>query len=263
MGASGCGKTTLISCLVETLKLDSGDIEIFGEPIEKLVKISIGYMPQENALINEFTIGEMIWFMGRVYGMSYSMIKERVDFLTDLLELPDPDKLIRNCSGGQQRRVSFALTLIHEPPLLILDEPTVGLDPLLRCKIWDYLIEITRTKNVTVLLSTHYIQEAVQSNHVGLMRNGELIAEESAVNILKLSGGDHLEEAFLKLSEKQERNMREKFLEYQKPKPSTSNSMSTRQKSRGRKKLIVPQSDSKVLYALLTKNTLQLLRNIQ
>lgn len=199
MGSSGCGKTTLISSLVGLLELDGGDIEIFGGPAKNIDKLKVGYMPQENSLITEFTVGEMVWFMGTIFGLSSERIRDRMKFLSELLELPNRNKLIRECSGGQQRRVSFALTLIHEPELLILDEPTVGLDPLLRNKIWNYLIEITETQKVTVLLTTHYIEEARQSTRVGLMRGGEMIAEDSAENILRMTECDSLDEAFSKI----------------------------------------------------------------
>lgn len=203
MGSSGCGKTTLISCLVGVSNLDSGDIEIFGEPTRRN-KSRIGYMPQETALVTDFRISEMIWYFGTLYSLSSEKIKSRLTFLTELLQLPSGEKLIRECSGGQMRRISFALTLVHEPELLILDEPTVGLDPLLRNKIWDYFNEISRTRNVTILLSTHYIEEARYSTKVGLMRKGIQIAEDTPANILLMMETNNLEEAFLRLSEKQE-----------------------------------------------------------
>lgn len=124
MGSSGCGKTTLISCLVGINSLDSGSIEVFHDEVGKH-NTKIGYMPQEIALIKEFKICEMIRFYGIIHGMALEKIEERIRFLCSLLELPDTEKLIGECSGGQQRRVSFAIALVHEPEILILDEPTV------------------------------------------------------------------------------------------------------------------------------------------
>jgi ABC-type multidrug transport system ATPase subunit len=111
--------------------------------------------------------------------------------------------LIKNCSGGQQRRVSISVALIHDPELLILDEPTAGLDPLLREQVWNHLIELANVKNVTVLLSTHYIEEAKLSDCIGLMRNGVLIAENSPAEIMRICNTTNMEEAFLKLSQMQ------------------------------------------------------------
>lgn len=265
MGPSGCGKTTLISSLVGISCLDSGDIEIFGEP-PGINRLRIGYMPQENGLIPEFTISEMLWFFGTIFGMSGKQIGDRFRFLTELLELPDGNSLVKNCSGGQQRRVSFALTLVHEPDILILDEPTVGLDPLLRVKIWDYLLDITRNKNATVLLSTHYIEEARQSNRIGLLRNGFLIAEDSPQNVLLKSEAVNLEEAFLRLSEMQERD----FLNQNSSKtclPSIEMSQSddtifAYQPSK-HKTVFAEQTVFGILLALTVKNFIQILRNIE
>lgn len=266
MGSSGCGKTTLISCLVGIANLDSGVIEIFGEPPRKN-RSRIGYMPQETALIPEFTVREMIWFFGTIFALSPEKIEKQIRFLSDLLELPPGDRLIRDCSGGQQRRVSFALTLVHEPQILILDEPTVGVDPLLRTKIWDYLIEITSKHNVTVLLSTHYIEEARQSTHVGLMRNGVQIAEDTPQNILQVMKTTNLEEAFLKLSEKQEDDSLNQnasgHLEMKvRGEPSAeSNYSSRRNQTIG--KSVNQQTTYKIIVALLLKNMIQIFRNIE
>jgi ABC-type multidrug transport system ATPase subunit len=125
MGSSGSGKTTLLSCLVGITSLDSGEIELFGEPFGTTKKTRIGYMPQEISLITGFTVREMIYFFGIIAGMSDEKIREKFQFLSKLLELPDKDRLTRDCSGGQQRRISFAASLVHDPEILILDEPTV------------------------------------------------------------------------------------------------------------------------------------------
>lgn len=94
------------------------------------------------------------------------MLANRYKFLLQLLELPDGDRFVANCSGGEQRCISFAVSMVHEPELLILDEPTCGLDPLLREKIWKFLIELTKSGTSTVIITTHYIEEAAQAYHV-------------------------------------------------------------------------------------------------
>ena len=204
IGSSGCGKTTLFACLVGLQNFDSGEVKIFDQPLNNSQSFQIGFMPQEIALFGDFKFKEIVWFFGKVFNLSADKIEKKVQSLTSLLELADENKLIKECSGGQQRRISFAVSLVHDPKLLILDEPTVGIDCLLRERIWNYLVELTETKNVTILLSTHYIGDAIQSDRVGFMRNGVLVAEDTPQNIMDICGAPDMEESFLKLSERQE-----------------------------------------------------------
>lgn len=257
LGSSGCGKTTLISCMVGTNSLDSGSIQVLYDNVRRN-SMKIGYMPQDIALINEFTISEMIAFYGVIHGMKASRIKERTDVIVDLLELPDSDKMVGKCSGGQQRRVSLACALVHEPEILILDEPTVGVDPLLRVKIWDFLIEMARTKNMTVLLSTHYIEEARQSTHVGIMRNGSLIAQDTPQNLLQKFATTSLEETFLRLSKRQENEQRggpQIDLE------TIATTASEDKPIRRNRTEHSTANDGRTLRALISKNITQLVRN--
>jgi ABC-type multidrug transport system ATPase subunit len=205
MGSSGCGKTTLISSLVGVQKLDYGDIRLFGQPYRKVSSQKIGFMPQETALVNELKIVEMMWLFGTIFGMTSKKISERTEFLSALLDLPHGETLIGNCSGGQQRRISFGLSMLHEPELLLLDEPTVGIDPMIRNMIWNYLEELTQIKGVTVLVSTHYVDEAKKSNQIGFMRDGVNVIENSPQRIMQVCETTNLNEAFVKLCEKQEK----------------------------------------------------------
>jgi ABC-type multidrug transport system ATPase subunit len=203
VGSSGCGKTTLINCIIGHLTIDAGQIKVFGDSPASLKPSRFGYMPQETALVENFKIKEMLWFFGMIFGMTSREITEKTHFLADLLELPDIERLVKNCSGGQQRRISFAVTLMHDPELLILDEPTVGADPLLRERIWNHLVDLVAHKNVTVLLTTHYIDEAKKSSRIGLMRNGVLLAENTAEKIVDICGTENMEQAFDQLSKEQ------------------------------------------------------------
>jgi ABC-type multidrug transport system ATPase subunit len=203
MGASGCGKTTLLSCIIGMIPLDGGQITALGQKTkaDEIQKAGpkIGYMPQETALIGELTIKETIYYFGKIFQVDIERLRERYKMLKNLLELPRGDQRVEECSGGQQRRVSFAAAMIHEPDLLILDEPTVGLDPILREKIWDFMLHVTRTSKLAIIITTHYIDEAKQADRCGLMRNGILLAEDTPRNIITRYEVENLEEAFLKL----------------------------------------------------------------
>nr|CAD7428403.1 unnamed protein product [Timema monikensis] len=168
LGASGCGKTTLLSCIVGRRHLNTGEVLVLGgTPGMKGSGVPgrrVGYMPQETALYGEFTIQETMMYFGWMFKMSTADVKQRLDFLLTLLDLPYKHKLVNKLSGGQQRRVSFAAALLHDPELLILDEPTVGVDPLLRQNIWEHLVDIAKCGNKTIIITTHYIEEARQAH---------------------------------------------------------------------------------------------------
>ncbi|XP_057368473.1 ABC transporter G family member 20-like [Daphnia carinata] len=203
LGASGCGKTTLLSCLVGRRSLNSGEILVLGhEPGTTESGVPgprVGYMPQELALYGDFTIKETLQYFGRIYNLQPSFVDSQLEFLSNLLDLPPSIRYVKTLSGGQQRRVSFAVALFHEPELLILDEPTVGVDPLLRRSIWNHLIRQSVDHGRTVIVTTHYIEEAREAHTIGMMRSGRLLAEESPKNLLRDSRRPSLEDAFLKL----------------------------------------------------------------
>lgn len=203
LGPSGCGKTTLLRCIVGRYKPCSGTIKIYGKvPGKRGFSIpgpGVGYMPQELALYPEITTEETLTYFGRIYQMSERDIKQRISFLTEFLDIPDKKKLINQLSGGQQRRVSFAVALIHKPPLVILDEPTVGVDPLLRKSIWNYLQKLAAVDSLTIIITTHYVEEARQAHAVGLMRDGHLLAEANPEHLINQHNALTLEDVFLKL----------------------------------------------------------------
>ncbi|XP_065917161.1 ABC transporter G family member 20-like [Dysidea avara] len=208
LGASGCGKTTLLRCILGRLPIHSGHIIILGKPPgapgHTVPGKDVGYMPQETALIYEFTMLELMYYFGILYRMNMKYTRKRTEFLKDFLNLPSMHRRCKILSGGQKRRVSFALALLQEPPLLILDEPTVGIDPLLRAKIWRHLMEITAAGNTTIVITTHYIEEARQANVVGLMRSGKLLAQAKPNDLIRAFNVTTLEDVLLKLSEEDE-----------------------------------------------------------
>ncbi|CAG2179399.1 unnamed protein product [Oppiella nova] len=163
LGPSGCGKTTLLRLILGLIKPKSGTIKINGKPpgssANNIPGIGVGFMPQELALFQEITLNEALKYFSRLYGMSDELTLSRIRFLVDFLDLPDADRLIGTMSGGQKRRV-------HNPPLLILDEPTVGTDPVLRERIWEHLVVLSRKESTTIIITTHYIEEARRAHVV-------------------------------------------------------------------------------------------------
>ncbi|XP_046645726.1 ABC transporter G family member 20-like [Daphnia pulicaria] len=211
LGASGCGKTTLLSCLVGRRTLNNGEVLVLGHepgsPNSGIPGPQVGYMPQELALYDYFTIKETLEYFGRIYKLKSAFVKSQLKFLSNLLDLPPCDRYVKTLSGGQQRRVSFAVALFHDPDLLILDEPTVGVDPLLSNSIWNHLVRLSVDHGKTVIVTTHYIEEARQSHTIGMMRSGRLLVEESPANLLRDYGLSSLEDVFLKLCLKDDGNV--------------------------------------------------------
>lgn len=197
LGPSGCGKTTLLSCIVGRCRLDAGHIQL---SVKK--KKEIGYMPQELALYDEFNIQETLHYFGSLYEMSHDDIKDKGEKLMDVMEIPSATAQFGSLSGGQKRRFSLCAALLHDPSLLILDEPTVGLDPIISANIWAYLHDLA-FRGKTIIITTHYIEEARLANTIGLMRKGILLSEASPQEIMASCNADTLESAFLILSQKQ------------------------------------------------------------
>lgn len=198
LGPSGCGKTTLLSCIVGRSELDSGDIMV-----KAFKREDIGYMPQDLNLHEHLTIAQTYKFYGGMLNMDKEQIAKRIKELSLLLELPSDNRLVETLSGGQQRRVSLGVALLHDPNILILDEPTVGLDPVLSHSIWNHLVSFAE-RGKTIIITTHYIEEARQAHTIGMMRGGILLAEDSPDALIARCNTSTLEEAFLTLSYKQE-----------------------------------------------------------
>ncbi|OXA44305.1 ABC transporter G family member 23 [Folsomia candida] len=188
LGPSGCGKTTLLSCLVGGQKLDYGKIEIFGREIKRyrdgIPGSIIGFMPQEIALYDSFTITETFLYYGRLHCIPKKRILCKLGKLKDLLQLPMLDKYVAETSGGESRRISLGVALLHDPQLLILDEATVSLDPILRERVWEYLSNLVALEGKTVLLTTHFAEETRDCAKIGYLRDGKLLVEDSPQNLL-------------------------------------------------------------------------------
>ena len=202
LGPSGCGKTTLVNLVMGELIPKSGSVSIMGETAPfPHARRSIGFMPQDEALYDDVTAEENLRFFGDLYGVERSRLKQRLDELFDLMRLSDDrKKLVSDYSGGMKRRLSLAVALVHDPKLLVLDEPTVGLDPEHRLYIWNHLEKLTR-EGVSVLLTTHVMDEAERCNRIAMIYEGRVIADGSPAAIKEATGTSELESAFLKLEE--------------------------------------------------------------
>lgn len=201
LGPNGAGKTTTIKMLTGLLKITSGDAYVFNKKVpDKTISHYIGHMPQDTALYLGITVHQNLEFFGEIFGLDNGKIKERERDLLKFIDLEKwRDTLVQNLSGGMKHRISLICTLIHEPKLLFLDEPTVGVDPELRGSFWKYFQKL-RDQSKTILLTTHYMDEARHCDRIGLMRRGRLIAEGTPQKLLEYSGTDSLEDAFLKFS---------------------------------------------------------------
>jgi ABC-2 type transport system ATP-binding protein len=204
LGPNGAGKTTAIKVLCGLLKPTSGEAVVFGRKVpDRTILPLIGYMPQETALYPDLSVHHNLSLYGELYGMSRKRIAEREKELLRFIALEKwRDSPVANLSGGMKHRVSLACSMIHEPRLLFLDEPTVGVDPELRASFWEYFSALKRA-GVTIVLTTHYMDEAQNCDRIGLIRQGKLIAEGTPGDITRRTNTENLEEAFLALARQQ------------------------------------------------------------
>ncbi len=198
IGPNGSGKTTAIKILCGLLKPTSGESYVLGKKIPNTsIFPRIGYMPQETALYLDLTVRQTIQFFGEIYGLSKDAIAKREEEMLDFVDLKARrNEIVDNLSGGMKHRLSLAVSLIHEPELLLLDEPTVGVDPELRSSFWSYFKDLA-SKGVTVLITTHYMDEANRCDRVGMIRLGKLVAVGSPAHMKEETGQSSLEDAFL------------------------------------------------------------------
>lgn len=180
LGPNGAGKTTAINILSNLLDADSGRILINGNMVSENTKFLIGVVPQETSVYKDLTCKENLLFFARLYGLHASQKIERVSELIQALNLGEyANTEVSKLSGGWQRRVNIAIALVHSPSVLILDEPTTGLDVEARYELWE-LIDNLKSTGVTILLTTHQLEEAERlCSRIGIMKNGQIMAEGS------------------------------------------------------------------------------------
>ena len=200
LGASGSGKTTVIRLLVGLLKPRSGKVRVLGEAPSPRLAHRIGYMPQLNALYLELSVQENVDFFARMQGLTGSSRRRAaVEEVIGLVGLWEQRKdTILRLSGGMRQRVSLAIALVHKPDLLLLDEPTVGLDPELRASFWDHFHKLAAA-GTTLIISSHVMDDAAHCHRLGFLRDGRVIAEGSPATLRAATGRADatLEDAFL------------------------------------------------------------------
>lgn len=200
LGPSGAGKTTLIRLIMGMESPSNGEVVIMDKKSPSIDVIEkIGYTAQADALYTDLTAEENMKFYCRLYKIPKRKWKERIDESLNIVNLnQDKKKIVSNYSGGMKRRLSLAISLLQQPKILILDEPTVGMDPLLRKQIWEELRTLKKS-GVTILITTHVMDEAQNCDTLAMIREGRCISVGSPEELIYMNKCSNLEEVFLKL----------------------------------------------------------------
>ncbi len=204
LGTNGAGKTTVFSIISGLRKSTSGKIEVAGKNVKTElndIKQITGIVPQEIALFPTLSVYENLRFFGRMYGLKRSEINKRIEYLLKSFQLLSyKKKSIKTLSGGTKRRINLIAGILHNPQILILDEPAAGIDTHTRTQITKYLKQLNK-QGITILYTSHYLKEAQEFCHrTGILHEGNLIEEGSPNAIIKKYKTKHLEEAFLKIT---------------------------------------------------------------
>jgi len=199
LGPNGSGKTTLIRLMIGLLRPTSGSVITLGQDMpNKAILAQVGYMTQASALYEDLTVRENVAFFAEMCG---GASRARIDEVVALIDLQDrADSLVHTLSGGMKQRTSLACALVHHPRLLLLDEPTVGVDPQLRAAFWEYFRQLA-DEGVTLIVSSHVMDEAERCHRLGFIRQGKLLAEGSADELRTQASTATLEGAFLRFAE--------------------------------------------------------------
>ena len=203
LGPNGAGKTTTINAVVGLATFNAGAIEVFGKDVIRdfrAARAMIGLSPQEFNFDRYLTVEEILIYQGGYYGMPRAQARPRAEELLEHFELADKRKAISlELSGGMKRRLSLARALMHRPQLLILDEPTAGMDVELRLELWDFLRKINND-GLTIVMTSHYLEEVeLLCNRVGIIDHGRLVALEDKQTLIASHGMGSLQDVFLEL----------------------------------------------------------------
>lgn len=196
LGVNGAGKSTTISILCGLMTKNEGTVEIDGLDVEKNkyeINKKLGVVFQNSVLDQTLTVIDNLKSRAALYGISGTAFKERVEELSEMLDFKDILKrTVGKLSGGQRRRIDIARALLHKPDVLILDEPTTGLDPQTRKLLWKVVTTLRKEENMTVLLTTHYMEEAVDSDYVIIIDSGKIVAEGTPLDLKNAYTGDFI-----------------------------------------------------------------------
>lgn len=196
LGINGAGKSTTISIMCGELTRDSGEVFIDGKNIDEdmaSIKVNLGVVYQKNVLDDPLTVKDNLKFKAALYGIQGKEFEEKYKRLASLLDFEDlASRTYGKLSGGQKRRVDIARALIHDPEILILDEPTTGLDPQTRKLVWKVISNLRKEKRLTVFLTTHYMEEVSDADYVVILNKGEIVAEGSPLELKNKYTGDFI-----------------------------------------------------------------------
>lgn len=205
LGPNGAGKTTFLSILCGLLKPTGGDVSVYSYSLNKdteAIKKIFGVVPQDFALYNTLSGRDNLMYIGRMYGLKGSVLKDRVqECLSKFGFDNNSNELVKNYSGGMKRRINLIGGILHEPKVLLLDEPTVGMDVQTRMAIIEHLQELNRTKRITIIYTSHNLDQAeLFCKRVGIIDKGQLLCIGSPQDLMKQENCTDLEEVFLKLT---------------------------------------------------------------
>ena len=200
LGSNGCGKSTTMKMLTGLLPASEGEAFLFGERMDAAAdtRLRVGYMSQAFSLYAELTVRQNLWLHARLFHLPTARARSRIDELVARFGLATHlDELAEVLPLGVRQRLSLAVAVIHEPEVLILDEPTSGVDPIARDEFWELLVDLSRRQQVTIFISTHFMNEALRCDRISLMHAGAVLACDAPAALMKARGSDDLEQAFI------------------------------------------------------------------
>ena len=215
LGINGAGKSTTINILCGQLSKDSGSVVINAHDLDKdidLIKRELGVVFQSSVLDSALSVYDNLQSRAALYGITGREFKKRIDELAEILDFKDLLKrTVGKLSGGQRRRIDIARALFHKPKILILDEPTTGLDPQTRRILWNVISDFRKNENMTVFLTTHYMEEAAEADYVVIIDDGKISAEGTPLELKNIYTGD-----YITIYGEQEENIKKLGIEYEK-----------------------------------------------